>query len=121
MKNSPVVGMASPSRRQESFDEYPIKLYFSEERANYPNLWVLDYKGDNDLQGTWKSNNGKRNETRRILPRTSNGRMGRRGWRARSRQRASNFPVSKICSGGRSRSAARRSAATSNALGRKFR
>ena len=37
-------------------NEYPIKLYFSEERSRQ--LWVLDYKGDNDLQGTWKSNDG---------------------------------------------------------------
>ena len=37
-------------------NEFPIKLYFSEERSR--SLWVLDYKGDNDLQGTWKSNDG---------------------------------------------------------------
>lgn len=39
-------------------NEYPIKLYFSEERNRQ--LWVLDYKGDNDLQGTWRSNDGSK-------------------------------------------------------------
>ncbi len=45
-------------------NEYPIKLYFSEERSR--SIWILHYKGDNDLQGTWKSNDGSKFTTRGI-------------------------------------------------------